>query len=571
MIAKQLYLKNYRSYKEATITFDKTMHMIVGDIIGTHKSNGSGKSSIFEAIYYALEGDIFFNPSGAKSSKLKNDELIHNDEKEMEVAYSFELDGVDYIIKRKIKRGKAPTIHVSKEGQPFEDYQVKSGQEIIDNIIGVSAEILLTTSYFKQGQLDTFSKLQPKDSKDMVLKILQIDQYSKYEQVAKDNIKNLEEEITSMRSKESVLEGQISAEQNKKTESKYTQEQLDKLLEVQEELVLIASLNAMLTETQDDYRIEIKDQIDELKKDRLKIDFNKQAKATRLAKFNKLVTTTDCVCPTCECAIDKDIVNIIINELNQELDSIKNEGDILSKSMGVFQTQLRDITNLVIPLESKYTQSQLASKITEVKMDLKVQEINKDTITKLKKDLTKVRKEIKRVEEEVTKYSKLRVAFGKKGIQAFIVENAIPEIQATTNAILKELDTPIQINIKSQKDLKSGGKAETFDISVFTSYGERSYMSYSGGEKTFIDFALRLSLSVLLSRRMNFTMQTLILDEVFGELDAVNKLQAVKVLHIIAQKFDFKRILIISHQEELKDNFENLIRVQHNGEESVIL
>jgi len=167
-------------------------------------------------------------------------------------------------------------------------------------------------------------------------------------------------------------------------------------------------------------------------------------------------------------------------------------------------------------------------------------------------------------------YTNLQQAFGKKGIQAYIIDNVIPEIQATTNDILAGLDTGIRINIESQKELKKGGKAETLDITVLTEFGERPYTNYSGGEKTFIDFALRIALSIILTRRSKCKIQTLILDEVFGELDTVNKRIISKALRFIANRFDFKKILIISHAEELQDSFENVIRVVFDGESSHI-
>ena len=47
MIFKRLRLKNFKSYANEIINFDKGITVIVGE-------NGAGKSSIFEAISFAL-------------------------------------------------------------------------------------------------------------------------------------------------------------------------------------------------------------------------------------------------------------------------------------------------------------------------------------------------------------------------------------------------------------------------------------------------------------------------------------------------------------------------------------
>ena len=82
MIIEELGLKNYWSYKNEFITFDKNVYMILGQIINSNKSNGSGKSTIARAIFYALHGD---SNNDDRTTKVKNDNMIYNDENIMEV------------------------------------------------------------------------------------------------------------------------------------------------------------------------------------------------------------------------------------------------------------------------------------------------------------------------------------------------------------------------------------------------------------------------------------------------------------------------------------------------------
>ena len=124
-------------------------------------------------------------------------------------------------------------------------------------------------------------------------------------------------------------------------------------------------------------------------------------------------------------------------------------------------------------------------------------------------------------ERETWVYQQLSEAFGKDGIQALIIENAVPEIEEEANAILARLtDNRIQIAIESLRDLKKGGTRETLDIKIADEIGERSYHLYSGGEAFRTNFALRIALSKVLARRAGTRLRTLIIDEGFGTQDS---------------------------------------------------
>ena len=163
MDIKQLQLHNFWSHKSTTIDFDKDFYMILGKIINSHKSNGSGKSTIARGIAYALYGDA--------SDEIKNDDAIYNNAEKMGVMLTFELNNVLYTIKRKVVRGSSPTIHITKGEEDEVKYGVKAGQEAIIDILGADYSIYKNTSYFKQGDISSFSTLTPKEAKEIVMKI----------------------------------------------------------------------------------------------------------------------------------------------------------------------------------------------------------------------------------------------------------------------------------------------------------------------------------------------------------------------------------------------------------------
>ncbi len=171
-----------------------------------------------------------------------------------------------------------------------------------------------------------------------------------------------------------------------------------------------------------------------------------------------------------------------------------------------------------------------------------------------------VEEKIKSCERDIRIYRELTTAFGKDGIQALIIEQAIPEIEEEANRILARLtDNRTQIALESLRDLKTGGTRETLDIKISDELGERSYELYSGGEAFRIDFSIRIALSKLLSRRTGTRLRTLVIDEGFGTQDAEGLDHLVEAIQAISG--DFEKILIITHVESLKQAFPVRIEV----------
>ncbi len=177
------------------------------------------------------------------------------------------------------------------------------------------------------------------------------------------------------------------------------------------------------------------------------------------------------------------------------------------------------------------------------------------------------------LQKEKQAFEELSLAFGKKGIQAMIIETAIPEIEDEANSLLEKLtEGRMKVAFITQKETKakvetSEGKVhvtvETLDILISDEMGERPYELYSGGEAFRVNFAIRIALSKLLTRRAGAKLQFLIIDEGFGTQDAEGRSRVVEVLDTI--KNDFEKILIITHLEELKEEFPTRIEVSKNA------
>jgi exonuclease SbcC len=178
--------------------------------------------------------------------------------------------------------------------------------------------------------------------------------------------------------------------------------------------------------------------------------------------------------------------------------------------------------------------------------------------------------ELGAVLERQSAYEELQAAFGKKGLQAMIIEAAIPEIESEANQLLTRMtDGRMAVRMETQRETKTTQEVrETLEIVLSDELGSRDYSLFSGGEAFRANFAIRIALSKLLARRAGAALQTLIVDEGFGTQDAQGRERLVQAITSI--QHDFERILVITHIDELKDLFPARIEVEKTANGSQI-
>jgi exonuclease SbcC len=174
--------------------------------------------------------------------------------------------------------------------------------------------------------------------------------------------------------------------------------------------------------------------------------------------------------------------------------------------------------------------------------------------------------------QNILKHKSLERAFGKDGVPALLIEQALPQIEQKANDLLDRLsDGRMTIRFVTQaeyKDKKRDDLKETLDIQISDSSGSRNYEMYSGGEAFRVNFAIRLALSEILAQRKGARLQTLVIDEGFGSQDALGKQRLVEAINAV--KKDFAKIFIITHLDDLKDAFPNRIEVEKSERGSVV-
>lgn len=188
----------------------------------------------------------------------------------------------------------------------------------------------------------------------------------------------------------------------------------------------------------------------------------------------------------------------------------------------------------------------------------------------LERQCAELSKSIAQAAEEKAIYDDLAVAFGKKGIQAMIIETAVPELEDEANALLARMtDGRMRVKFETQRAAKSSDAViETLDIRIADELGTRSYELFSGGEAFKVNFAIRIALSKLLARRAGARLEMLVVDEGFGSQDTQGRERLVEAINEVSK--DFSKVLVITHIEELKDAFPVRIDILKTAEGSQI-
>lgn len=182
-------------------------------------------------------------------------------------------------------------------------------------------------------------------------------------------------------------------------------------------------------------------------------------------------------------------------------------------------------------------------------------------IKKIKHDYNQSKRQFKETKTQRGIFEELFIAFGKNGVQSMIIESAVPEIEDSANQLLGKMsDGKMNIQLKTKKEKKTDGNLiDTLDILIEDENGIRNYEMFSGGEAYRINFSIRIALSKLLANRTGAKLQFLVVDEGFGTQDFAGREYLIQAINSISD--DFKKIIVITHIQDLKDMFPSRIEI----------
>ncbi|YAI82793.1 MAG: exonuclease subunit SbcC [cyanobacterium endosymbiont of Rhopalodia sterrenbergii] len=262
------------------------------------------------------------------------------------------------------------------------------------------------------------------------------------------------------------------------------------------------------------------------------------------------------------------IVEIRLNDNLTEQSKIKQEIDILSLKIKPIVDQRE-----VISILEKRIQSQ-RQKLDELLANFGRLEQSISQLETVQQQYTDDKKQLKDIYRKYRIHTELAKAFGKNGIQALMIENILPQLEAETNQILARLtDNQLHIQFFTQREGRSSSSRkkttkfiDTLDILISDYQGTRAYETYSGGEAFRINFSIRLALAKLLAQQAGTSLQMLIVDEGFGTQDAQGCEQLIAAINAIAS--DFSCILSVTHMPRFKEAFQCRIEVHKDNQGS---
>jgi DNA repair protein SbcC/Rad50 len=278
-----------------------------------------------------------------------------------------------------------------------------------------------------------------------------------------------------------------------------------------------------------------------------------------------------------------------LRSVNEEFSSLKAANVVSKQIEGEISSLRAEIENRISEIENLETQYQNAKgNLESAEAEAPNLEAAERELFRLREEENKARSELggaqQRVDvlsiqrtrkasfesereellKRIAQHKTLERAFGKDGVPALLIEQALPQLEAKANDILDRLsEGQMSIEFVTQeayKDDKRKDLKETLEIKIKDSAGTRDYEMYSGGEAFRVNFAVRLALSEILAQRKGSRLQTLVIDEGFGSQDARGRQRLIEAINLV--KNDFAKILVITHLDELKDAFPNRIEVE---------
>lgn len=321
------------------------------------------------------------------------------------------------------------------------------------------------------------------------------------------------------------------------------------------------------------------------RKSKLETAIAKHAKVkTELKEFEKKAADRERkIKMSHDAALEKSKVAIKGSKVKSETERCVKDNARFDEEIALLKS--RDYEKEIADIKTKFNKDEcerLEAGIQDLNTRLKISTKKRDelnikygSLTAKKKELIEKEKaqvalnaEIAETKDGFAVYDKLYGYFGKEGVQAVVIENVIGELEEYSNETLSKIcNEPTALKIRTQKQNENGSWAETFDIEVTAGGRTDEFDTFSGGEKFRISFALRLALSKILSKRMGGALKFLLLDEVSSSLDdkGLNMF-----INIVKQLSTDLKIMVITHDEKLKESFDDIFVVNKGSSGSSI-
>lgn len=562
IVFKKLKVKNFLSFGNNDTEIDLEnykLNLVTG-------SNGAGKSSLLvEGLTYALFGQPFRD--------IKKGQLINfiNDKNSV-VELEFSISSDEY----KIIRGQKPNIlQLFKNDELIpESASVKDFQEYIQSEV-----LRMSLASFKQlvvlgtANFIPFMQLSSANRRKLVDDLLDVSIFTKMDQLNKGSIKEINQQMNENLIKLNSLKSELTAYMlllKEKNNSVFSdKEQLEQKL-IEKKIFakeLLSKINELKVKVEAlTNLIKANDVVETIKK----LDNVSSVLANRIAVNTQKIQET-CekdFCLSCQQKISEEQRSFIIKGIQLEIDNDTNKSNQVQEKLNSImdelkihkerQTELSDHNLKLVELNTKFSTA-----IQEVKQ--LTEELNKETVvdSSVQDKINELNASISDLElsqqnwfNEKYLRTVLSTLLVDSGIKATVIKKFVPVINKKINMYLKLLgaDYMFLLDNEFNEQIRGAGREKS------------SYFSFSQGEKSRVDLAIMFTWRDIASIISGTNINLLVLDEVF---DSAIDSSGVSGLKSVLDSLD-SNVYIISHREQLSDDFNRHIEVIKKGRFSIL-
>ncbi len=388
-------------------------------------------------------------------------------------------------------------------------------------------------------------------------------------------LKKIKDEIESIEKKINQID--LSAFDELKKQKDILSEEKIRLEELKKSVVRLGELEVKHNE----YKKRINDAEIELEENKLKIENNDYA----IKQREELKKTEEEINKLREELGDKPRLEKELSDLDpdgtrkekKELDGIKNQIERLKGQLISNKKQKQKIIDEITKLETELKNERyldIDTKLADMKEkyeeSLKERDEAIKNETKLKSEIDNTKEKIKTRQEQEKKLEDINNEIGDSLNKIELLGILSKIFNKIGNRILYRLRASINLEtieileLLGNEQLKGITLTEEYGLDIETDDGYEKPGFFSGGQKVRIGFAFRIALSKVLANFTGAELQTIVIDEGgFGALDENGQRGVVEVLSTLEDKF--KRMIIISHIDNIADNIRGIHLYVDNG------
>ena len=526
--------------------------------------NGSGKSTILDALTFSLFGKAFRN--------IKKPQLINSiNEQNAITEVEFSIGKKHFLVRRGIK----PNIfEIEVDGVMInQDSKARDYQEHLEkNILKLNYKSFTQIVILGSSSFVPFMQLKSNDRRVIIEDLLDIEVFSTMNLLLKNKISDLKQEVNLNELEMSKTENAIELQEDYISKMKQNNEQL---ISANQEKINksngdIASYNLQISdiETRIVSLNKLVENFDQQQNKQRKLEKYEDEINKNLKKVEKEIEfyrqNTDC--PVCKQTIDEDHRECEISEKQKkkiELD------DAVTKIAEELQLSIKSIQEMT---ETQKSITDFQSEITKHNASISainqyIQKVNEEiqTLNEKGADVTDASKKLKKLKSDQKNLLTLKEQYSNMssiyevagvllkdgGIKTTIIKKYLPIMNKLINKYLASMDFYVSFNLD-----------ENFNETIKSRFrDEFTYASFSEGEKMRIDLALLFTWRAIAKLKNSMSTNLLILDEVFdSSLDEDGTSDFLKILHSLGNE---SNVFVISHKGEvLYDKFKNMIKFE---------